>query len=700
MGEPNTERNFTVARSDIERIVDEFEKLVCGEVAHDPENTALKDIDAELTRVRKTWSENCFQVAVLALAKSGKSTLINALLGGEYLPSSNTPETARIVRIRHESTVDKPTTLKQAGTEIAVGIGRIRAELKSLNASQRKSDSATVEDDLVLSAPFACLANRSLGRQRFEILDTPGPNEAGADSMRAQVDTLLSDADVIIYLLDYTKLKTDEERDLFARLASMRPELLKQWRERLFFVVNKIDLRNRSGLSQDETREYVATLLSKQLNGLTVPPERVLPVSSEEGLLARVVASGDADGGVYGDFARRVFGELGKGSTHEECRLAAPKLLTASKLIDLEDSIISFIYRNRGRILLQSIVERLHNACMKLDNGLRIQLKLLRQDLKGTQQHYDDLKDKFETTAKEFDDIESVAARVVGEIEQWMRKRFSNFHDNVERKLKHDDRKTSPRWSRVKEAFGRLGRWESDKAKVERKLKDVNTRIEASLREEFDIFYDDLRREAWEHQKRLFEEIEDKLKPLIRHTETVMGKTLSIPLNPVSVKIQPPSLDEFMYHIQKRLRYVIERREREEEYQTTEPILIPGSWCGEDEYVDQPVIKTRRTQSHKVGGKDVIESWIKLIKDMTDTSSKTALNFIKPEVQKVVRMARSKLRDQRDGYVETMHRALQDSQQDQATREARLTAVQTAREELLGLKDGIQKCNEFLEPQA
>ena len=35
-----------------------------------------------------------------------------------------------------------------------------------------------------------------------------GPNEAGEDALKAQVDRLLDSVDVCIYLLDYTKLKT------------------------------------------------------------------------------------------------------------------------------------------------------------------------------------------------------------------------------------------------------------------------------------------------------------------------------------------------------------------------------------------------------------------------------------------------------------------------------------------------------------
>ena len=42
-----------------------------------------------------------FTVAVVATVKAGKSTFLNALLGNEYLPTSNVPETSNILYIKH-----------------------------------------------------------------------------------------------------------------------------------------------------------------------------------------------------------------------------------------------------------------------------------------------------------------------------------------------------------------------------------------------------------------------------------------------------------------------------------------------------------------------------------------------------------------------------------------------------------------------
>lgn len=55
-----------------------------------------------------------------------------------------------------------------------------------------------------------------------------------------QVERLLDGVDAVLYLLDYTKLKTADEADLFARLTRINPQLVARLSQRLFFVVNKV----------------------------------------------------------------------------------------------------------------------------------------------------------------------------------------------------------------------------------------------------------------------------------------------------------------------------------------------------------------------------------------------------------------------------------------------------------------------------
>ena len=693
MNEREIEKDFTAARGEIERVIKEFQQLVNGEVSLDP---SLEDIFGELTRIEEMWKEKSFQVAVLALVKSGKSTLINALLGSECLPSSNIPETARIVRIRHEPAADEPV-LEKASVKIATGVTDIRTELRSLNASQRKTDSAPAEDELTLSAPILCLAGRSLGEQRFEVLDTPGPNEAGADILRTRVDGLLGKADVIIYLLDYTKLNTEEEKRLFTRLSSMRPELLKQCSERLFFVVNKIDQQGSYGLSPEETRKYVADLLSKQVSGLNVPPERVLLVSAAEGLLARIVESGHADDEVRRDFAKRVFGVLGEDATIEECRDAAPKLLDKSKLVALEENIISFIYKNRERVFLQSVVECLDNFYAEFDNRLCVLSKSLNESIDVLAQKCRELEDNLKVTDREFVEIRSDADKVAERVKQSVQEQFSNFKDFVVQELDKAKGQKPSRWKPVKDLLGQDISPVQDEKTAKEQLEAAHKTIEAELRTEFETFYDKLKQEAWEEQIKLFEGIEAKLKPLVRRTEEVVGGRLNISLNPVRIEIPIPSIDEFGNQIQEDIDIIQTKTDRETRKARKRVKVKDEGWCTDAQYEWQPFEKTYQVDKYVVNHDALLKFWNDRIEDMTKVSVRTADKIIDREIRGATSSARSKIERYRDRYVKTMRHSLKVRERGEAAREKRFEEVETVRsEELPKLKNTIKKCRDFL----
>lgn len=84
-----------------------------------------------------------------------------------------------------------------------------------------------------------------------------------------QVERLLSRVDAVLYVLDYTKLKTAEEQVVLGRLGALNPALLSRLCSRLFFVVNKFDqAAEGTGMGADDTRHYVATLITQSLLGV------------------------------------------------------------------------------------------------------------------------------------------------------------------------------------------------------------------------------------------------------------------------------------------------------------------------------------------------------------------------------------------------------------------------------------------------
>lgn len=97
---------------------------------------------------------------------------------------------------------------------------------------------------------------------------------------RHSVERLLDSVDAVVYILDYTKLKTTEEATVLAKLKDANPQLVHRLAQRLFFVVNKIDnMQTAKGLQEEELCDYVADVITKQMNSeaFQLRPDQVWP---------------------------------------------------------------------------------------------------------------------------------------------------------------------------------------------------------------------------------------------------------------------------------------------------------------------------------------------------------------------------------------------------------------------------------------
>ncbi|DBA79310.1 TPA: hypothetical protein ACH3X2_007789 [Trebouxia sp. C0005] len=235
-------------------------------------DSSLGSFHESFSRLQARYGDESLTVAVLALTKSGKSTLLNALIGANCLPANNVPETARITRITH---THGPAELVDHAAEqpkLVTGEEDIKAYLRYLNSEARTRDHLLSDEKyLDLKIPIAALQASSdvtaaAQKVAIRLLDTPGPNEAGEVALKAQVERLLDSVDAVIYLLDYTKLKTADEAEVLQRLKEINPQLIARLSQRLFFVVNKADMIETSeGLDAEATKQYVADLITSQM---------------------------------------------------------------------------------------------------------------------------------------------------------------------------------------------------------------------------------------------------------------------------------------------------------------------------------------------------------------------------------------------------------------------------------------------------
>lgn len=694
------ETRYTHIREAIGKLIDKGQSCIDEEKEQEDAQAWANDIARKLADCRKKWNEQSFQVAILALIKAGKSTLINSWLGNEFMPAATQPETARIVRVRHNPANERGTLRDGTRTQID-GAAEINDYLRKLNAVVRvqsmKGEPPPL-DELMLEASLVTLAGRSLGEQRFEILDTPGPNEAGID-LKKKVEELLDQVDVIIYLLDYTKLKANDEALMLAKLAEVRLDLLNS--ERLFFVVNKVDQKNRNSPELAETAAYVADILRKQIPGLRVTPDRILLISAEQALLARLVESGKASHKALTDFSKKVFGVLAEESdaTLERCQPLASKLFSTSRMLQLEDTILSSIYSRRGTILLESLLGDLDRHLKMFYNNLITRGGALQADQSK-------LKEKVQRLDQDMSRIQAGLKRVTDEttrfqdnISRSVKNKFDSFRREVDNTIifAFGSHNAGSGASKAITGFfngvrGWLTTTSDDRRVVERAAQSLNKEVSDYLMAEFKSFMASLGKDILQQQKPLFEKLRREVAELSKQIEAVVGETLQINLLPVPVIFEIPPLVPLDQAVGVAVSTTHETKTRtvSERYLAYKFLWIFPV------YKDRLVERTETLTRHSVAARQIQIFWQDQITKMTKAALQAVDKKIDEEIRVVIQQAENELKRFSDNYVNIIRKGMEDASQDEQSRKTSLEKVEYRTRQLEELLKTVADFQEVL----
>ena len=193
-------------------------------------------------KIREMFNEAMnkdFDVYVAATMSSGKSTLINAMLGTDLLPAANEATTATIAQITDNDS--KPvgefvgSRFNKDGIEVDA-LQRVTLEmLKEWNA---KSDTKLIK----LEGNIIGINERE--NVRLVITDTPGPNNSqDPEHARTTMQHIQDSArnPLILYILNATQLGTEDDKKVLSEIAKIMQQGGKQSKDRFIFVVNKMD---------------------------------------------------------------------------------------------------------------------------------------------------------------------------------------------------------------------------------------------------------------------------------------------------------------------------------------------------------------------------------------------------------------------------------------------------------------------------
>lgn len=240
-----------------------------------------KDIEISFNKAL----DHDFEIAVVATMSSGKSTLINAMLGTELLPARNEATTATLSHIHDEDEAD-----------------HFRCEYVDKDGIQKECNPVTLEDMNRLNTNcvpdihiFGDIVGISSQRLKLVLTDTPGPNNSSDPEHKNHTFKVIKDSKykpIVLYVLNGTQLETNDDNALLSEIADAMKKGGRQASDRFIFVMNKADEFD------VEKGESVERMLAKTRAYLTrhdITNPKIFPCSAYYAKLIRQYLKGDGE---------------------------------------------------------------------------------------------------------------------------------------------------------------------------------------------------------------------------------------------------------------------------------------------------------------------------------------------------------------------------------------------------------------------
>lgn len=225
-----------------------------------------------------------FEVSVIATMSSGKSTLINALLGRELMPSKNEACTATIARIKDVDNMDhfEAVYLDREKREL----GRY-PELVLDNMIEMNDNPATAYINIQGDVP-----NIDSKGIQLVLVDTPGPNNSRTEDHKNHTYRIIKEKSkpMVLYVLNATQLQTYDDKELLTAVSEAMRVGGKQSKDRFLFAVNKVDLFDPDKESVQGAIKNVKEYLKK----FDIENPNIFPTSAELAKVIRMNERGQA----------------------------------------------------------------------------------------------------------------------------------------------------------------------------------------------------------------------------------------------------------------------------------------------------------------------------------------------------------------------------------------------------------------------
>ena len=249
----------------------EQEKFGIADIIRSAQAIETKDqsLQSECRDLLTRLAEDRFNLLVVGRFSRGKSTLMNAILGGDLLPTGIVPLTSVITTVRYGSRQQVVLNFNDGGLRREVPLSQLANYVTQQSNPGNVKNVAYAEIEL----PVEVL------RRGFFFVDSPGLGSSIAENTQT-TERFLPQADAFVLVTSYESPLSEEEDRILHRIRLTN--------KRLFVVVNKQDT-----VSVEERREALAFVAERLDRFSFSETPRVFSLSARQGLHAK--QSGDRD---------------------------------------------------------------------------------------------------------------------------------------------------------------------------------------------------------------------------------------------------------------------------------------------------------------------------------------------------------------------------------------------------------------------
>lgn len=311
-------------------------------------------------------AEDRFALAVVGQFKRGKSSLMNAIIGRDLLPTGVLPLTSAITVLKYGSR-ERLTIMKEGALypeEAPVSSLAEYVTEKGNPGNVKKVIQASLE----LPSQFL--------RRGLEFVDTPGIGSA-IEANTATTYGFLPQSDAVIFVTSVDTPLTQAETDFL--------KSIQQYVRKIFFVVNKIDLAVDG--ERQEVLDYILNSLRQQTGADQI---RIFPVSSSAALASRLAGN------------------------EEEYQASGAKTL--------QESLSDFLTHEKSSVLLVSVLDKALRMASEASHELRLLKAAGETSQEEAQKKITALKERFRALRQ---DRENSLLDVRERVMSWVKERVS-----------------------------------------------------------------------------------------------------------------------------------------------------------------------------------------------------------------------------------------------------------------------------------